>query len=680
MSKASTYQRRARDFAQRENWDGALAELRQALSTDGNNPMLHNQMGDLFLRKEDVVQACTHFEKAVDLYSDLGLHNNAVALCRKVIRLCPSRLEVRFRLARLRVDQELLSEATASFADYLEHLPVQSDAEVRTLEARCREIVESFPAAAPIAKLLEKLEEARAFAAAFELVQRLAQRAADAGDDDTARRYTTKMRSLQVLVEGRGGDLPGRPSAPPSKSARVSRKAADGAPSRPSWVDPSNLAMPAPVPASAPHATPLSETALDAAPAGAVASTPGAEVPELDLDAALPSASAPEIALDEPVTAVREYDLDAALPSASAPEVAMDGPETAVREYDLDVQAPESSLPEFDLDVQAPESSVREFDLDVEMPGAALPEDELVARATPVSLPELDLEGDPFGRSTGMPGASATEPPRSRAAEPAASQEYELHESSLADIAAFWNAERSETRVHPARAPAVASQPVDAPSRADAGRRGAAPATGVGPAAFEPEPAPPAWPQEGGDDDLGRTQPTAAPRAAAPPSLRETVWVPDPSCTDPAISEPREGGSVHELADVIDTFRKQMALALGDDAAARYDLGVAYYEMGLYDEALDEFDVARTNVALRERSLEMMAACMGMQGRHAEILTLLAPVLQTQDDPSLDLGLRYCMGVACEALGRRSEARRHFEAVARVDSSYRDVGMRLQRF
>ena len=65
---------------QRADWDSALAEMRQALSLDANNPTTHNQMGDLYLRKEDVGKACEHFEEAIDLYAQLGLHNNAVAL------------------------------------------------------------------------------------------------------------------------------------------------------------------------------------------------------------------------------------------------------------------------------------------------------------------------------------------------------------------------------------------------------------------------------------------------------------------------------------------------------------------------------------------------------------------------------------------------------------------------
>ena len=125
MSKLTTHQRKARDLIQREDWDGALSELQRVLSVDANNPALHNQIGDVYLRKDDIEQACDHFELAVDLYSTLGLQNNAVALCRKVVRLAPTRVDVRYNLSRLRMDQGLRSDAAAAFADYLEH--VQDD-------------------------------------------------------------------------------------------------------------------------------------------------------------------------------------------------------------------------------------------------------------------------------------------------------------------------------------------------------------------------------------------------------------------------------------------------------------------------------------------------------------------------------------------------------------------------
>ena len=61
MTKLSVHQRKARDFIQREDWSNALVELERMLGVDVGNPTLHNQIGDVYLRKDDVAQAVEQF-------------------------------------------------------------------------------------------------------------------------------------------------------------------------------------------------------------------------------------------------------------------------------------------------------------------------------------------------------------------------------------------------------------------------------------------------------------------------------------------------------------------------------------------------------------------------------------------------------------------------------------------
>ena len=636
MSKATTFQRRARDFAQREDWDRALVELRQAIASDGSNPVLHNHMGDLFLRKDEIVQACQHFEKAIELYGGLGLHANAVALCRKVIRLCPSRVEVRYRLACLRHEQGLKSETTASFADYLEHLAAHGETDAHKLEHQCRAIVEEFPETAPIGKILEKLEEARSFAVAFEMVQRLAQRAADAGDDEAARRYTTKMRSLRVLVESRGGTLPGestehKPSTRSAESIEFS--------------------------ATPPAARPAAEAAGASLQLEDIRGTIARSVFGADLPQTQPAASDPEHTDASDLEPPDASDLEPTDASDLEPTDASDGASETWSAGTLDDLSTEYELPETSLDdvAQLFASPAAAASISDAVDGFEEHADGRAASVDPFatedSAPELMIESFP------MPPRQ----PEEALPDEASPREWSLEDDASAD-------EAEGTTLYSSTPPVEPSFSLP-----------------------EIEPLPDLAAQGASSMPFALPEPTMMPHPVAEPAresmptlplpaeLHASVWVPGVD-SDLAGPQPQEGGSTHELAEVIDTFRRQMALALGDDAAARYDLGVAYYEMGLYGEALDEFEAARVSTPLRERSLEMMAACMAMQGRHAEILDLLAPALHVQADPRLGLGLRFSMGVACEALGRRAEARQHFEAVARVDGSYRDVRARLQRY
>ncbi|MFQ5601381.1 MAG: hypothetical protein ACE5G2_12625, partial [Candidatus Krumholzibacteriia bacterium] len=250
--------------------------------------------------------------------------------------------------------------------------------------------------------------------------------------------------------------------------------------------------------------------------------------------------------------------------------------------------------------------------------------------------------------------------------------EYELPETSLEEVAGLLRAEE------------IQGQPPEEPTAAASHSAHPEPVTTPAPespwvASVPPEPVSPA----------GEVPPSdPQPLAPAPTgNWREDVqgapvWIPDAftPLEAPERPEENENGQVHELEDVIDTFREQMARALGDDAAARYDLGVAYYEMGLYNEALAEFEAAVRCDGFQEQSLEMMAACLAMQGRHAEIVELLSPVLESEPrTSSRRLGLRYSVGVALEVLGHPEEARRHFEEVALVDIGFKDVQARLQR-
>jgi tetratricopeptide (TPR) repeat protein len=177
-------------------------------------------------------------------------------------------------------------------------------------------------------------------------------------------------------------------------------------------------------------------------------------------------------------------------------------------------------------------------------------------------------------------------------------------------------------------------------------------------------------------------QPFAAPASAAgwiEELRRAPVWIP----TGDALVNPQpesDEGSSMELESVIDSFREQMARALDGDGAARYDLGVAYYEMGLYNEALAEFESAARCPGLEVQSFEMLAACLLQTGRHAEVVELLLPVLAADGhSPRGRLGLHYSLGLAYEALGDWQQAQRCFEEVALVDVDFKDVQTRLRR-
>src|SRR5439155_1432922 len=83
-----------------EAWLGVL----QAQEQEGEpNPDLSvfNRVGDLYLKVKDPAQAADYYDRAVDKYAELGFHNNALAMCNKVLRNAPARPTTYLKLAKL---------------------------------------------------------------------------------------------------------------------------------------------------------------------------------------------------------------------------------------------------------------------------------------------------------------------------------------------------------------------------------------------------------------------------------------------------------------------------------------------------------------------------------------------------------------------------------------------------
>ena len=96
MSNAAKLKKKAIELEQKKQFDKALALYVQFLqesegALDDADISLYNRVGDLMLRTGSSSDALSYFEKAVDLYGERGFHNNAIALCNRVLRQAPGR-------------------------------------------------------------------------------------------------------------------------------------------------------------------------------------------------------------------------------------------------------------------------------------------------------------------------------------------------------------------------------------------------------------------------------------------------------------------------------------------------------------------------------------------------------------------------------------------------------------
>lgn len=118
----------ARKYEQSGQWRPAIDVYKKALrefeeSGEGvPDPSLYNRIGDLEMRGSDSSAAIRAYEQASDLYTEQGFFNNAIALCSKILRANPGRTSTYLRLAQLNARKNFVSDAKRNLAEYLERM------------------------------------------------------------------------------------------------------------------------------------------------------------------------------------------------------------------------------------------------------------------------------------------------------------------------------------------------------------------------------------------------------------------------------------------------------------------------------------------------------------------------------------------------------------------------------
>jgi tetratricopeptide (TPR) repeat protein len=127
MSKHEKLKERARSLEGKDP-KGAIEawlEILKGQEDDGDpNPDLaiFNRIGDLYLKLREPAQAADYYDRAVDRYAELGFHNNAIAMCNKVLRNAPGRQTTYLKLAKLYASKGFMAEAKQNFVEYAERM------------------------------------------------------------------------------------------------------------------------------------------------------------------------------------------------------------------------------------------------------------------------------------------------------------------------------------------------------------------------------------------------------------------------------------------------------------------------------------------------------------------------------------------------------------------------------
>ena len=141
------------------------------------------------------------------------------------------------------------------------------------------------------------------------------------------------------------------------------------------------------------------------------------------------------------------------------------------------------------------------------------------------------------------------------------------------------------------------------------------------------------------------------------------------------------GDEDNDFAAVLSQFKAKLSEHVApEDAEAHYDLGLAFKEMGLLDEAIEQFQVALRTGDGRLKVYEELGDCFLQKGQYSVAVKLIERALQLPAADEMDrIGLYYHLGAASEQLGHTDQARDAYERVLGLDMSFRDVSERLGR-
>jgi len=170
------------------------------------------------------------------------------------------------------------------------------------------------------------------------------------------------------------------------------------------------------------------------------------------------------------------------------------------------------------------------------------------------------------------------------------------------------------------------------------------------------------------------------------PGFSGTMPGAHPAHMDKAEREPVPSGESGPLKEVFDQFRAELGEMGTDDEdlETHYNLGIAFREMGLLEEAISEFQkVAKATDSGREFRYTMQCCTLlGLafmeKGQPAIAAIWYERALQTPgNDPESTLALRYDLGVAQESAGEPEAALKSFSQVYAMNIDYRDVAERI---
>jgi tetratricopeptide (TPR) repeat protein len=140
------------------------------------------------------------------------------------------------------------------------------------------------------------------------------------------------------------------------------------------------------------------------------------------------------------------------------------------------------------------------------------------------------------------------------------------------------------------------------------------------------------------------------------------------------------GDEQKDFQQMLSAFKRGIEANVGEeDFQSHYDLGVAYKEMGLLDEAIAEFQKALRAPEGKLRASEALGLCFYEKGQFTVAETILRRALELPASGDAErVGLLYWLGRTQEEVGKKPDALVSYNRVFAVDITFQDVSQRVQ--
>lgn len=111
--------KKAHDLVQKGKLDSALRAFTLILESDPTDASVHNKVGDILLKTHSEPEALSHFLTSAELYYSEGLHMVALSVCRKILRASEAIPRAHYLMGRCYQAQDKADQAKREFMKFL---------------------------------------------------------------------------------------------------------------------------------------------------------------------------------------------------------------------------------------------------------------------------------------------------------------------------------------------------------------------------------------------------------------------------------------------------------------------------------------------------------------------------------------------------------------------------------